>query len=394
MRELRSLVDRASDAALAIDGRMRVVAWNARAESLLGYSRQEALDQPCGAILQAVLPDHAPLCAPACEGKRCFARHAPFNVPDCSLRHKDGRWVQATIGSLVFPVSRGGHAAAAALAIVLLRPQEEAARLAPADGNLRVLTFGRFELSAHGRDLPIDRWHRRHALTLLKILVTHRHEALHREYLIACLWPDADERRGRERLKVTTHFLREQLRASGVGGDAVKVSGPAYALDCESIGIDCESFERRYEEARRLAQRGRRDDALASLEEAARLYRGDYLKEDLYAEWCAEERARLRESHFDVLGHIVDIHLDRGDFEEAAVVSRRGLVQEPCREGFHRALMISLARLGQRDRLSAHYQHCRQVLKAELGVGPMPETERLYRELIAGAESPGAKSPR
>ncbi|HEY4774722.1 MAG TPA: bacterial transcriptional activator domain-containing protein, partial [Xanthobacteraceae bacterium] len=74
----------------------------------------------------------------------------------------------------------------------------------------------------------------------------------------------------------------------------------------------------------------------------------------------------------------------------------RGLVHEPCREGFHRALMICLARLGQRDRLIAHYEHCRRVLKAELSVGPTPETERLYRDLVVDgkAGASGAKPRR
>lgn len=378
MRRLQSLVEHASDAALAINEISRVVAWNERAANLLGYTSQEALGQPCGKLLRAVLPDGELLCKRKCEGKRCFKQYAPFSVPDCCLRHKDGWWVRATIGTLVAPVpSNGGMNA-----VVLLRPREVVHEAAPTDGRLRVLTLGRFGLNANGRDLPVNRWYRRHAITLLKILVTRRREALHREHLIACLWPDADERRGRERLKVTTYFLRKQLRAVGIdGGDIVRIAGSAYALNSEPIWLDCEWFEKLYDEGRRQAKRGKQKESLASFEKAAQLYRGDYLPGDIYAEWCAEERERLRESYFDVLGHIIDDHLGHGNYEEATIVCRRGLVHEPCRERFHRALMICLARLGQHDRLTAHYHRCRQVLKAELGVEPTPETERLYREL-------------
>lgn len=378
-----SIVALASDAALAIDDRSHVVAWNQRAADFLGYSPEEALAQRCADVLQAVLPGGEPLCMPECEGNRCFERHSPFEVPDCYLRHKDGRWRRATISTLVAPTPTGDRAASPTVAILLLRPHEDAVQALPADGRLRVHTFGQFRLSANGRGLSIDRWYRRHALTLLKILITSRREALHREHLIAHLWPDADEQRGRERLKVTTYFLRERLRAAGVDCDIVAVAGSAYTLNLQSIWLDCEAFERFYADGRRLAQRGRHDGALVEFEKAARLYRGNYLAEDLYAEWCAEERERLRETYFDVLAHIIDSHLDRGNFEEAIVVCRRGLVHEPCREGFHRASMICLARLGQRDRLIAYYGHCRKVLKAELGVEPTPETERLYRELVA-----------
>lgn len=385
MKEWRTLVDDASDAALAIDGKSRVVAWNDRASGLLGYTQREALDQPCSKILQAVLPNGELLCTPTCEAKRCFEQHAPFGVSDCRLRHKDGWWLRATISTLIAPAPSNGNLAADVCAIVLLRPREVALNMAPADGRLRVLTFGRFDLNANGRALPIDRWYRRHALTLLKILVTDRREAVHREQLVACLWPNADERRGRERLKVATYFLREQLRNVGISGNIVTVVGSTYALNNESVWLDCDWFDKLYDEGRRLARSGRRQEALVCFEKAAQLYRGDYLPEDIYAEWCAEERERLRESYFDVLGHIIDGHLERGNNEEAAVVCRRGLVHEPCREGFHRALMICLARLGQRDRLIAHYDHCRKVLRAELGVGPTPETERLYRQLSSSA---------
>lgn len=382
MRGLQSLVDLASDAALAIDGISRIVAWNGRARSLLGYTPEEALGQPCGKILQATLPNGELLCKPQCDGKRCFEQRKSFGAPDCCLRHKDGWWMRATISTLVAPAPSNRGGTYGLRAIVLLRPRDEGAlHVAPSDGRLQVFTFGRFSLNTGGRNLPIDRWYRRHALTLLKILVTSRRGAVHREHLIACLWPNADERRGRQRLKVVTYFLREQLRAAGIADDIVSVADSTYALNCERIWLDCEWFEKLFEEGRRLARRARRQEALACFEKAAQLYCGDYLPGDLYSEWCAEERERLRESHFDVLGHIIDGHLEQGNYEEAAVVCRRGLVDEPCRERFHRALMICLARLGQHDRLISHYDHCCKVLKAELGVGVTPETERLFRKL-------------
>ncbi|HEY4773854.1 MAG TPA: BTAD domain-containing putative transcriptional regulator, partial [Xanthobacteraceae bacterium] len=323
--DVGTLVNFASDAAFAISGASRIVAWNERAADLLGYSSAEALDRPCDKILQIMLPGGKLLCGPGCEAKRCFEHQSPFAASECCLRHKDGRWLHADISTLVTPARGNGSAAARTVAIVLMRPHEQAV-FARADGRLQILTFGRFGLSANGRALSVDRWYRRQALTLLKILITYRREVLHREHLIAHLWPDADERRGRERLKVTAYVLRERLRAAGMSGDIVSAAGSAYALDREAIWLDCEAFEKSYEEGRRLAQRGRASDALVRFEEAARLYQGDFLPEDIYADWCAEERERLRESYFDVLGHVIDGYLDRGDFEEAAVICRRGLV--------------------------------------------------------------------
>ena len=385
--KFRSLVDLASDAALAISSESHVVAWNERAASLLGYAPEQALGRPCYDILQAILPSGEPLCTPACEGSLCFEKHASFAVRECSLRHKDGHWLRASISTVVAPTPNKDEADPPTVAVIFLQPKEEPVYGASADRQLRVFTFGRFGLSVADRSLPIDRWYRKHALTLLKLLITHRGEAVHREHVIECLWPNADERRACKRLNVTTYFLRQQMRATGVGDDIVTVSDATYALRRDVVWLDCEVFERFFNEGELLGQRGRSKDALLCFEKAERMYKGDYLPAERYADWCAEERERLLEIYFDVLGHLVDGYLEGGDHERAAQVCRLALSREPCRESFHRALMICLSHLGQPDRAVAHYLHCRQALETELGVEPTPETERLYRELVAAGKS-------
>lgn len=393
MFEFRFLVDLSSDAALAIGGDSKVVAWNARAAALLGYAPEQVLGRPCYDVLKATLPSGEPLCTPECEGKLCFAHHSPFAVHECSLRHRDGRWLQASISTLVPPALNDDRADGATVAVAFLRPRHQAASVAAADRQLRVYTCGRFGLSVGGQSLPIDRWHRKQALTLLKLLVTHRGESMHREQVIECLWPDANERRGRERLKVTSCFLRQQLRAAGVRGDVIAVGNATYALQRDAVWLDCEQFENLFREGWLLEQRGRLMEAIACFEKAESVYKGDYLPEERYAEWCGEERERLREVYFDMLGHMVDGYLECGAYEKAADVCRCALVREPCRERFHRALMICLVRLGQHDRAIAHYRRCCEVLKSELDVKPAPETERLYRELVTAGGARNSISP-
>lgn len=391
MTEFRLLVDLASDAAMAIGDDSQVVAWNQRAASLLGYAPEQALGRPCYDILQAMLPSGEPLCTPECEGKSCFARHSPFAVRRCLLRHKDGRWLRASISTLVAPALNGDDADAATVAaVVFLQPTKEVASGTSASHQLRISTFGRFCLSVTNHGLPINRWYRKHALTLLKLLVTHRGEAVHREHVIECLWPDANERRGRERLKVTTYFLRQQMRAAGIRGDIVTVENATYALRRDAVWLDCEVFESLFNEGRLLERHGRLKEALVCFEKAERVYKGDYLAEERYADWCAEERERLREVYFDVLGHMVNGYLESGDHERAVQLCRLALSRDSCRESFHRTLMICLLHLGQCDRAIVHYHRYRQVLKAELDVEPAPEIERLYRQLVVAGRSNGA----
>ena len=83
-----------------------------------------------------------------------------------------------------------------------------------------------------------------------------------------------------------------------------------------------------------------------------------------------------------MLADIVQCYASAGEFAEAARLCRRALVEEPCRESFHSTLMGFLIRLGHADQAAAQYLACQQVLARELGVEPMPQTQRLYQSLI------------
>lgn len=388
MRQIRSLVDFAPDAALAIGSDRRVVAWNERAARLLGYSRDQAVAQPCYDVLQATLPTGEHLCSPECEGKLCFAYRSPFTVRACSLRHKDGHRLEASISTIMAPGLNQEGVKASAVALVFLRPRREVVTDVRVDQRLRVYTLGRFGLSVGGVSVPLHSWHRKQALTLLKLLVTNRAGTMHREQIIECLWPSADERKGAGRLKVIVCFLRQRLRAAGLRADVIATQAGGYALQGDAVWLDCEAFETQFKRARLLQRHGHLTNALVWFEKVRRIYRGDYLSEERYADWCAVERERLRELHFDLLGNMVDGYLECGDHERAVDICRDALAAEPCRERFHRALMICLFGLGQYDRVVAHYRRCQQILRAELDTTPAPETERLYRELIARSGGP------
>jgi DNA-binding SARP family transcriptional activator len=109
------------------------------------------------------------------------------------------------------------------------------------------------------------------------------------------------------------------------------------------------------------------------------------MEEDIYADWCAEQRERLREIDLEMLAGMAECYAERDRYAEAARVCRSALVRDPYREGFHRALMRYLIHLGHADSAVAQYHHCERVLAQELGVEPMPETQSLYRQILERA---------
>jgi two-component SAPR family response regulator len=252
----------------------------------------------------------------------------------------------------------------------------------PEPHTLQIFTLGCFGLVVSGRGIALEKWKRKQAVTLLKYLVTQLDRPVHRERLLHCLWPDVDEKQGWGRLKVTMYYLRRELRDNGLSDDVVKTSDNAYLLRRDAVWVDSYAFERFVTEGRELQQQGHWRDALRRYDEARHLYRGDYLEEEIFSDWCAEERERLREIYLEMLARTAECHAELGQYAEAVHICRKALVFDPCRENSHCLLMENLVNYGRPDMALAQFRHCQQVLAKEFGAEPMPATKRLYQQIL------------
>ena len=223
---------------------------------------------------------------------------------------------------------------------------------------------------------------RKQALTLLKYLITYRGHAIPRERLMECLWPEVDEHHGRDRLKVTLYYLRNQLREAGIEDEIIETVNHAYLLRGDKIWLDADVFELAIAEGTLLLEQKNCKDAIDKFEQAQHLYRGDYLEQDIYEDWCAEERERQRELYLYMFAKLAQCYAELGFFFKAIQACRSALACEPCREYFHRTLMIYLTQSGQRDQVIIHYKECQQILQRELGVEPMAETQEIYLQIL------------
>ncbi len=381
------LVNFASDAAFAVGVTHNIVSWNAGAQSLLGYSSDEVIGQPCHDVLQAVLPSGEPLCTPNCEVVHCFDRGQPIAVPLCHARCKNCQSIPVSLSSMIIPPELSCNPPDSPVAMVFFRPYREQLSRFVQFHSPQIFTFGHFGLAVGGCGLAVEKWKRKQALTLLKYLITYRDHAVPRERLVECLWPEIDERRGWERLKVTIYYLRSQLRAAGIQDDVVETIGRSYLVRCDRVWIDTDTFETLISEGAMLQSQHKWDEALNCYKQAKHLYRGDYLEEDVYEDWCAEERERLRELYLEMLARIAECHAELDQYAEAVHICRKALVFDPCQENFHCALMGYLVKYGHPDLALAQYRHCQQVLTRELGAEPLPETQRLYQQILKGGDS-------
>jgi two-component SAPR family response regulator len=382
------LIEFASDAAFAIDAGSKIIAWNAPAERLLGYTPSEAIGRHCRDVLQATLSGGEPLCHPDCDVLQCFKLCQPYGVPSCRVKTIDGEWIPVGYSSVAMSRRARRLYGNNIIAVIFLRSAVVRNSL-PEPHTLQIFTLGSFGLAVAGRSVAIEKWKRKQAVTLLKYLVSQLDRPVHRERLLDSLWPEVDEMRGWGRLKVAISYLRRQLRANGISDEVVKTSGKAYLLRRDAVWVDAYAFERLISEGQELQQQGQWNEALCRYDEARHLYRGDYLEEETFSDWCAEERERLREVYLEMLARTAECHAELGQYAEAVHICRKALVFDPCRESFHCLLMENLLNEGHLKMALAQFRHCQRVLAKEFGAEPMPATQCLYQQILKKVE--GAK---
>ena len=120
------------------------------------------------------------------------------------------------------------------------------------------------------------------------------------------------------------------------------------------------------------------------LRRGAALYAGDLLP-GAQDDWVLREREKLRRHQLNALGRLVQLSVRAGDTAAGIRYAQAILDIDDMREDVHRDLMRLFLLDGQRALALRQYERCREVLRRELSIVPMPETQALYRQIVAGA---------
>jgi len=260
----------------------------------------------------------------------------------------------------------------------------------PDAARLEIRCLGAFELSVEGARVLPDTVRRKRVLTLLGILLTHHDQPQCKDALIEILWPGADPGVRVRQLHVLVHELRRLIEPRQRGGDwsYVRSHADCYAFNTQSsCWIDASEFRALFEAGRKAEAAQEATAAIAAYEAAADLYRGDYLQDDPFAEWCWPTREQLREACLVALGRLSTLWGGLGRWDKSIAWSRRSLLLDPLREEGHRALMYALWASGRRDEAVRQYEACAHLLRERLDLMPLPETEQLFAR-IRGAPRP------
>ena len=246
---------------------------------------------------------------------------------------------------------------------------------------IRVL--GRFSVEADGRPVIDRSWSRRKAQAVIKLLALRRDHAAHLEELVELLWPEMEPSAAQNNLHKNLHHIRSAVANKGIESPLVSLKGEMVEL-APGVQVDADEFR----DKARAALAG---EEVASLEQAAGIYRGELLPEDTYEEWTQAAREDARSRYVEVMLGLAKASDRHGEHSRSIEVLQALLGVDPLNEEAHRLLMNQYAHTGSKHRALRQYQALVERLREELGTQPSEETSALFESLVGAV--PESRAP-
>src|SRR5215216_3315308 len=256
--------------------------------------------------------------------------------------------------------------------------------------SLEITLTGQLAAEADGNRADATHLPGRQASVVFAYLVTERDRPVPTEELAEAVWGGTLPPTWRPALRGVVSKVRDFLDLLGLpAADTLTSSAGCYRLVLPTdTAVDVELAEGQAEQARQALAAGRLAEALAAAERA-RTIAGRPLLPGHDGAWVQDRRAALHQVLVRSLELLAEIHLAAGQAADLVAL-------EPFRDSAYRRLLAAHTAAGDRGEALRAYDRYRRVLAEELGVGPSPDLEAAYLELLhaePAAEPQAAAGP-
>jgi DNA-binding SARP family transcriptional activator len=245
---------------------------------------------------------------------------------------------------------------------------------------MRVRFFGDF--SVHVGDEPIAQLRTGKISRLFQYLLLNRGNTVGRGKLYDVLWPGRERSTTDSSLKVAVHALRQVLKQAGAGVEITGV-GHGYVLRADELWLDLDEFDVCMDAGRIAEDAGDSGRAMQCYQQAAELYRGDFLAAET-ADWVTAQRECDRALVLYALSWLRADALRRGNHPEVITLCRRIIEIDPYHEETYQTLMLSHGRRGELGQVRNWHRLCVRRLHDDLDVAPTATTARIYARAVRG----------
>ncbi|PKM82895.1 MAG: hypothetical protein CVU89_01810 [Firmicutes bacterium HGW-Firmicutes-14] len=244
---------------------------------------------------------------------------------------------------------------------------------------IHVSCFGVFRVFVNGTEISPSQWKTKKAENLFKFLIINRGQHP-KERVIEAIWPESEPQLGNASLRMALTHVRKALNLNQHPDDSLILKrGMIYFNPQIELYGDYELFT---EIAQGISEK---DDSgqetLNLIEQAVKLYRGDFLPDNLYDDWTANLRKQLYRLYLQVLVKQADACRRRGKLDAAIKAGRRCLELEPADELLNRMAMELLWQSGQKHQALSLYNDLAAFLAREFDTTPSAETIALYEKI-------------
>lgn len=213
-----------------------------------------------------------------------------------------------------------------------------------------------------------------------------------RESLAGLLWSELPEEKARRNLRHSLTHLQKVIGPQWLETEhgVALTQAQTWSVDVQILHTTMKDLTRvdRLPAIGKPIRNGK--TTLELLDQILKLYRGEFLQgfhvhEAVhFEEWVLAQREELHLLTLRGLEVLVEQCQAQGAYVQGLTATRRLLQLEPWSESAHCLQMQLLAQSGRRAEALAQYDRCRQILKSELGVEPLPATTALYQQIQQG----------
>jgi DNA-binding SARP family transcriptional activator/tetratricopeptide (TPR) repeat protein len=216
---------------------------------------------------------------------------------------------------------------------------------------------------------------------LLAVLLWRANQPVPADELAELVWDGTPPAGVADATRALVMRLRRRLDKQAAA--RIVTRAPGYAIEVSCDELDASRFEELTRQAGAAIRAGQWGGAGRTAADALALWRGtplvDVPSQSLRDQWMP----RLEQLHAQALDWRIDSDLHEGRHEQLIPELRDLTARHPLREGFHGQLMRALCRCGRQAEALAAFQRARDVLVAELGVGPGPELRELHQRILS-----------
>jgi LuxR family transcriptional regulator, maltose regulon positive regulatory protein len=248
---------------------------------------------------------------------------------------------------------------------------------------IRVQALGPFRIWLGEKEVGEKDWQREKAKELFQLFITHPNHLLAKDEIVQILWPSQDKISSDRDFKVALNALNhvlEPFRKPRSTPFFVIRDGTSYGLNpIAAIEIDTVQFQD-------WIQTGLNNQdpekAIPLLERGLELYKGEFLTERRYVDWCISKRERMLVFYLRAAEKMAQLHVRKEYYDGAINWCERILERDRTWEEAYRLLMYCYYRKNNRPQAIKWFERCIQILEDELGVSPLEPTLHMYEMIL------------